>query len=352
MEQNIWHLAEEYVHNRLSGQELNELKQQLSDDTAFAAEFNECVNLVRALHDSSEEQHMREMLKDIHKDVIPVSGADTRTIPLRKHYWRIAAIAAGIAMLTSLTTFWAVQHNNKRIASQYSLLRRDLEKYKRSQNKIIMDIQKASPQTEARYSGTGFAITNDGYLVTNYHVIAGADSVYVQHKDGEYYKAHPVSFDEQSDVVILKVEDENFKFAKWDIPYTIASDKRKLGSKVYTLGFPQDEIVYNEGYISSKNGYNGDSMQYRLEIPAGPGQSGAPVVDGKGQVIGIITGKESESLGTTFAVCSDALLELVNGLPKENNIRLQRTNRLYRLSREQQIERLEYYTCSIKVYKQ
>ncbi len=187
--------------------------------------------------------------------------------------------------------------------------------------------------------------------MSSYHVIAGADSVYIQNKDGEYYKADLVAFNEATDVVILKVEDSTFTFNKLDIPYTIAKSKKRLGSRVFTLGFPQDEIVYNEGYISAKNGYGGDSTQYRLDIPAGPGQSGAPVADASGNIIGIITGKETESEGTTYAVASEAILELLSTLPKENRIRISTTNRLGRMSRENQIEKLEYYTCGIKVYK-
>ena len=135
------------------------------------------------------------------------------------------------------------------------------------------------------------------------------------------------------------------------MPYALAKNKKSLGTKVFTLGFPQEEIVYNEGYISAVNGYQGDSTQYSLEIPAGPGQSGAPVVDAGGNVIGLITGKQSQSEGITYAVCSDALLSLADSLKSDNKLYLPRTNRLGRMSRVNQIERLEQYTCAIKVYK-
>ena len=92
-------------------------------------------------------------------------------------------------------------------------------------------------------------------------------------------------------------------------------------------------------------------MQYRLQIPANPGQSGAPVVDERGEIVAIITGKESETEGTTYAVNAKAVIDLVRNLPKENNVRLPKVNRLGKMTREQQIEKLETYTCSIKVYK-
>ena len=109
--------------------------------------------------------------------------------------------------------------------------------------------------------------------------------------------------------------------------------------------------MYNEGYISSKNGYNGDSSQYQLEVPAYPGQSGAPIMDGQGNILAMITGKESGSEGTTYAVSAKAVMQLVRTLPKEVNLRMPKANKLGRLPLEQQVEKMEAYTCSIKVYK-
>ncbi len=349
---NIWNLAERYVEGTLPEADTEVLYKRLSEDQPFAVEFNECVNLLRSLDGSGKQARFKSMLGDIHSDMTKKEAAP-RTIPIRTHYLRTAAIAAGIALFTSLATFWVIEHNNKKIASQYSLLRRDLETYKRSQNQIINNIksQKAAPAAQVRYTGTGFAISNDGYIVTNYHVTEGADSIYIQDNDGQYLKTHLVSFDEQSDVALLKVDDKSFRFGKGDVPYTFEPSKRKLGTKVFTLGYPQEEVVYNQGYISSKNGYNGDSLQYRLQIPANPGQSGAPVVDERGEIVAIITGKESETEGTTYAVNAKAVIDLVRNLPKENNVRLPKVNRLGKLTREQQIEKLETYTCSIKVYK-
>lgn len=351
MNNNMWELADRYVSASMSEQELTELKEQLANDAKFAFKFQESVNMLRALKNKGKQQDFKDTLKSIHEQHQPKPKG--KTIALKTHYMRTGAFAAGIALVTSIATFFVVRSDNKKIASQYSLLKRDLEKYKRSHNELINNIQGEDehPSAPARYSGTGFALTNDGYLVTNYHVTDGADSIYVQTKTGQYYKAFVVSFDQQADVAILKVEDSHFKFAKGDIPYTFANAKKSLSSKVFTLGFPQEEIVYSEGYISSKNGYGGDSAQYRLEIPASPGQSGAPVIDANGQIIAIITGKESESNSTTYAVSSTALLDLINNLPQDAAVSMPKYNRLSRLNREKQVEKLEDFTCSVKIYK-
>lgn len=350
---NIWELAEGYLDGTLSSYEIAALKSRQLNEEAFAAEFQDCLNMLRALKGNASHIQFKNNLAQVHKDVA-ANYADEQPSKksIKLNYWRTASIAAGIAIITSLATFWIAQYNNKKMASQYSLLRRDLETYKRSQNKIIGDIKKqtTTPSLQARYTGTGFALTNDGYIATSYHVVKGADSVYIQNAVGDYYKTQIVAFNETSDVVILKTESDSFRFASYDIPYTI-QNKRSLAARVYTLGFPQDEIVYNEGYISAKNGYAGDTTQFRLDIQAGPGQSGAPVVDEAGNVIGVITGKESESAGTTYAVSSEALLHLLKNLPDNNQIKTNTINRMSRLNRERQIKKLENFTCAIKVYK-
>lgn len=351
---NNWQLAEAYVAGTIPAAELVALHTRMDTDPVFAAEFQECVNMVRSLENSGRQKQFRNLLVNIHQEQAEESKKPSwkvRTIPLRTHYLRTGAVAAGIALLTTLSTFWIVTHNEKKRSSQYSLLKRELETIKRSQSAMIKNLNEpqTTPVAPANYSGTGFALTNDGYFVTNYHVTEGADSVYIQNKEGQYFKAHLVTFDQKTDVAILKVDYKNFRFSKTEVPYSFAIAKKTLGAKVFTLGYPQDEIVYNEGYISSKNGFQGDSMQYRLELPASPGQSGAPVVDNNGNVIGIVTGKESESEGTTYAVSTKAIFDLISN--SDVNLKLPKANKLNKLSREQQVEKLEFYTCSVKVYK-
>ena len=348
----IWGLAEAYVSGTMPAAEQEALQNRLATDSLFAAEFNECVNLLASLEGFGAYSRFQDMLQDVRgkQTITPV-----RSIPLRTHYFRTAAIAAGIALLTSIGSFWAWQHTSKKDASQYNVLNRKLENIERSQSQLIKNINDKkdapTPPAPARYSGTGFAITNDGYFITNYHVTDGADSVYIQNHDGRYFKAYVVDFDAKTDLALLKVEKNSFRFSKTEVPYTFANTKSAIGSRVYTLGFPDDDIVYSEGYISSKNGFQGDSMQYRLEIPADPGQSGGPVIDANGNLVAVIAANAPQSEGTTYAVSSRAILQLIKNLDKDVNIHLPKVNKLSKLSREEQIEKLQYYTCTVKVYK-
>ena len=359
----IWGLAEAYVSGTLPAAEQAALQNRLATDPTFAAEFSECLNLLQSLEGFGAYTRFQDMLQDMRSkessttqtSVTPSRTIPLRTIPLRTHYLRTGAVAAGIALLTSFGTFWVLNHNDKKGASQYNVLSRKLENIERSQSQIIKDIKDKkdtpTPPAPARYTGTGFAITNDGYFITNYHVTDGADSVYIQNHDGHYYKAYVVDFDAKTDIALLKVEKNSFRFSKADVPYTFASTKAAIGSRVYTLGFPDDDITYSEGYISGKNGFQGDSMQYRLEIPADPGQSGGPVIDANGNLVAVIAANAPQSEGTTYAVSSKAILQLIKKLDKDVNIHLPKANKLGKLSREEQIEKLQYYTCTVKVYK-
>ena len=136
-----------------------------------------------------------------------------------------------------------------------------------------------------------------------------------------------------------------------DVPYAFAKSKINIGSSIFTLGFPNEEIVYKEGYISGKNGFEGDTMQYRLEMMAQPGQSGSPIIDSKGTIIGIIAGKDTELDGTAYAVSSSALMRLIASLPSEVHVNLPKINKLKKLSREEQIKKIQACVGVLQVYK-
>lgn len=355
-ENNIWKLAEDFLNKNLDAAALSTLEKRIKADTVFANEFQEAINMLRSLNDNGVQKRFQHSLKEISRQIQTIDTEKPRKISLRLHYLRTAAVAAGVALIATIGTN-AFNNRTQSSISKYSELRKvhnELEGIKQSQSRIIKDLDNKAnkPALENKYSGTGFALSNDGYIVTNYHVTEGADSLYIQTRDGNYYKAFTVSFDANTDIAILKVESKKFRFSKQGtLPYSFATSKAGLGERIFTLGYPQDEVVYSEGYISSRNGYQGDSMQYRLELPAEPGQSGAPVLDANGNVIGVVTAKESKSKSITYAVTSSAMLRMLHNIPQAGNISLPKTNKLGKLSRSQQIDKIQNFTCVVNVYK-
>ncbi len=357
---NNWELAEAYLAGKLSLQELVELKSRRETDEVFASEFNDNLNLISSLQSNGSQKRFRAMLSDIHKET--AATKTRRAIQLPAHFWRTSAVAATVALMTSFISY-SIMNSSKKSDANYTTISNTVRAIAVDQNKlkkIVQDsvINKKSPivpTSDVRRTGTGFALTNDGYFVTAYHVIndgnGEGDSVYIQSNDGIYYKAFVVNYSAESDLAILKVERKNFQFAKNEVPYTLAARKAALGAQIYTVGYPTEDIVYSEGYISARNGYRGNSKQYTMELPAGHGQSGSPVIDAKGNVLGILTAISTPKESNTYAVSTDELLDLIEKMPAGNKMHLPKSNKLSRLSREEQISKMENYTFSVKVYK-
>jgi len=175
-------------------------------------------------------------------------------------------------------------------------------------------------------SGTGFFITDDGYLITCFHVVTNATRIMVGTRQG-VLPAELVRSDEASDLALLKVEGA---FAA--LP--LADGKNaKLGEAVFTVGFPNPGVQgmqpkLTRGEISSLAGVQDDPNQYQISVPVQPGNSGGAVVDEYGNVVGIVAARLSDraamaTSGMTaqevnYAVKSSRardLLGAISGLP-------------------------------------
>ena len=156
-------------------------------------------------------------------------------------------------------------------------------------------------------NGTGFFIDKKGYLATNYHVVENANEIEIEFfKKGEkfIFPAEIIQSDKQNDISILKIKSPNFKpFEK--IPYFFKTDLSDVGSEVFSLGFPMalnlmgKEIKFTDGKINSKTGIAGDITTYQISVPIQPGNSGGPLFDYNGNLIGITSSGINRQLDIT-----------------------------------------------------
>jgi S1-C subfamily serine protease len=175
-------------------------------------------------------------------------------------------------------------------------------------------------------SGTGFFVTDDGYFVTSYHVIEDAKEITVKTTDGRLLAAKLISGDSVNDVALLKIESAT-KAAR-------ISDTGELvrGEEVFTLGYPLLQIQGQDqkasfGRVNALTGIGGDIRHVQIDIPIQPGNSGGPLVDSKGQVVGVVTATLSQlaTLRATgslpqnvnYAVKSDYLIPLLHNSLKD-----------------------------------
>ncbi len=352
--------ADRYLRGELSPEEKSSFEKYCVDNPSYATIFAEHKALIQTLRQTEARMAFK-------KNLAKTAGSYAIDHEIKKpakiiRLWQKlqlnAAVAAAIAIVSVFSTLWLTGYysNLKKTSTDYSALRRDMNNVKRNvnaHNAEIKNIKSDKDNTEAMHFGaTGFMITRDGYVVTNYHVITGADSVHLQNHRGQSFKADIIFTNPEKDLAILHINDSTFKSLK-SIPYTFKKNDSDLGEDIYTIGFPRDEAVYGQGYLSSSTGYAGDTLAYQISIPVNPGNSGGPVLDKDGNVIGIISGKQKGIDGAAFAIKTKALVETLNSIPADalkGNIVLSNRNGLSSLSRTDQIKRLQDYIYIVKVY--
>ena len=157
--------------------------------------------------------------------------------------------------------------------------------------------------SETAASGTGFIISADGYILSNYHVVEGANRLTVMTYMGDEYEAKLVGFDQMNDVAILKVE-----AAGLDAVAIGSSDDLIVGDQVVAIGNPLGELTSSltVGYISAKDRtINTDGNLINMmqtDAAINPGNSGGPLFNMKGEVVGITTANYSGSTGSGASI--------------------------------------------------
>ena len=177
---------------------------------------------------------------------------------------------------------------------------------------------------EQRASGSGVLISDDGYIVTNNHVIDGADEINITLNNKRSYKGTVVGADPASDIAVLKIEGKNF-------PYMVYgnSDDVKLGQWVLAVGYPLTlDVTVTAGIISAKSrsiGINRRQSESPIEsflqtdAAVNPGNSGGALINTDGQLIGVnsaIASPTGSYAGYSYAIPVNIVKKIVNDLLK------------------------------------
>ena len=181
------------------------------------------------------------------------------------------------------------------------------------------DDQRPTPKQES--SGSGFFISQDGYIVTNNHVVEGADDIKVVTKDGTEMKATVIGRDEGTDLAVLKVDGQNFPFVSFE-----TSVKPRVGDWVVAVGNPFDlQGTATAGIISAYNRNIGENFVdfIQIDAPINKGNSGGPTFDVYGRVIGVnaeIYSPSGGSVGIGFAIPADIANDVTQQLIAKGKI--------------------------------
>lgn len=208
--------------------------------------------------------------------------------------------------------------------------------------------------SEVAGSGTGYAISSNGYIVTNHHVTNGASSIKVRGVKGDFSKAYNAKIiidDKNNDLSIIKIDDQSFT-SLGTIPYIIANRSSDVGSSIFVLGYPLratmgDEVKLTNGIISSKSGFQGDVTSYQITSPVQPGNSGGPLFDDNGNIIGIVNAKHVGAENVSYAIKSAYLMNLIDLMP--NPPKLQTISLVSGKPLTEQVKVLKKFTYIIEV---
>jgi S1-C subfamily serine protease len=313
-----------------------------------------------------DQKNFKSVLNEVHSDLVKAGEIKERQpqakvvelVRRNKKVWAVAATIAGITAVTiaGMISYVSQKGNQEQIQQLdrkfTARLNNDYKKTTDKINEVTAKISKAPQNARVIFGGTGFLIDVKGLIVTNAHVVNDASSVIVQNKQQQEFRAKTVYINPETDIAILKIDDEDFKpFSS--LPYGIKKTGADLGEQLFTLGYPGETIVYNEGYMSAKTGYKGDTMTCQIGVFANPGNSGGPVFNKNGEVIGIINTRQLQAEGVVFAVTAKNIFRSVEDAKKDSvfqNVKLPTSSSIKNLERTQQIKKIEDCVFMVKSY--
>ncbi|HEX5371435.1 MAG TPA: DegQ family serine endoprotease [Aquabacterium sp.] len=162
--------------------------------------------------------------------------------------------------------------------------------------------------------GSGFILTGDGFVMTNAHVVEGADEVYVTLTDKREYKAKVVGVDKRTDVAVVKIEATRLPAVRIG-----QAGKLRVGEWVMAIGSPFGlENTVTAGIVSAKARDTGEEIRFiQTDVAVNPGNSGGPLINMRGEVVGInsqILSRSGGFMGISFSIPIDEAMKVADQL--------------------------------------
>ena len=329
----------------------SEIDQLVVEHTLFLQQINQF----------GETKNFKSVLQGVHTNLAEQGKiasdklrGKAKVVYLWKRYRRVSAIAASIAgvtaiMISALVNSLSPKQDNQKLTD----LSRELDKVKIEASRTKSDVNTLKEKINAvpantkpiefKSGGTGFLINGRGLMITNAHIVRNSKNIRVFNVKGEQFSAIVVRLDVPRDVAIIKIDDAQFKPSS-SLPYGISKISSDIAEPIFTLGFPRDEIVYGEGYMSAKTGFKGDTLSCQIAVPANPGNSGGPVFNHNGEVIGILSSKETGAESTVFAIQAKYIYKVMDELKKNplyENVKISTKSSVDKLDKVQQVKKIQ-----------
>lgn len=357
-------LFDNYLFGELTAADKTDFENRVKTDSEFASAFEKHKTLIEAINQQEQRTHLKQILSTIHKQEF---GKDAKIIYIKeetfiKKHGKMFAVAASVAIVATISTITLLSAGGYLLKQQSNAitdLKRNVTELKYSQDAIIEGITGATNKRKKSYApanieGTGFALNNKGYFITSYHMVKNADSVFVSNNLLDRASAKLVASEASLDIAIYKIDNiealKNFPF-----PFSFKDSRSEIGDKIFTLGYPRRDAVYGEGALSSMTGFNNDTTMYQISIPVNPGNSGGPIMDEQGNIVGVIRGKQSSAEATGFAIKSNFIKQAIEKMENETlrkDLTLStKKSALKGLTRSEQIKKIRPFVFNVMVYK-
>ena len=358
-------LFDNYIFGGLSAEEKIEFENRIKTDLEFATAFEKHKTLIEGINQHEQRANLKQILSTIHQQEF---GKDAKIISIKqeetfiKKHGKTFAVAASVAVIAVISTITVLSTGGYLLKQQSNAitdLKRDVTELKYSQDAIIEGITGATNKRNKNYApanieGTGFALNSKGYFITSYHMVKNADSVFVTNSVLDRASAKLVASEPTLDIAIYKIDNIG-AIKDLVFPFSFKDNTAEIGDKIFTLGYPRRDAVYGEGALSALTGFNNDTTMYQISIPVNPGNSGGPLMDEQGNIVGVIRGKQSSAEATGFAVKSNFIKQTIDklendSLKKDLSLVTKRSN-LKGLKRSEQIKKIQPFVFNVMVYK-
>lgn len=352
MDKDLQELIDRYVKGKLTSEEKFTLEEMLRQSETVRHLVEDHIELVDAMIEYGRKNELKNKLNSFHEEMMeaPVKPLIIERKSGWNKYWKYTAVAASVALFSVIGTASVLNYMDSRQDAILIPLRRKIDQIDRSQQILKKDIaatMKKERAPQGNYAGTSFMISKNGYLITSYHVVKDADSIKIENEKFGLINATVQFNDPANDVSLLKVDT-----MLYSLPYMIESTESSLAEDVFTLGYPREDVVFGDGVVSALTGYNQNPNSYQVSVPVNPGNSGGPLLNSKGNLVGMISGLQTETYGAAFAIKSNIILDIINKTDSlQSSIVLPKQNLIRGGSRVNQVKVLKDYVFLVRVFK-